>query len=174
VHGASVQSTVLWAVLIGWLPAFAPRVMAEAPAGTAVPAREGTLVMELEEALVCQCGCGLTVRACNHLNCPSGIPIKEEIVARLGRGETKAQILAYFQGKYGEKVLSAPTLQGFNLVAWVAPGVFIVVGGLLVALVTRRWARETGALAAPAPPAPGGPDDEYRERLRREIDEFDA
>jgi c-type cytochrome biogenesis protein CcmF len=29
---------------------------------------------EVEEALTCQCGCGLTVHSCNHLQCPSGEP----------------------------------------------------------------------------------------------------
>src|SRR6185436_12806758 len=34
---------------------------------------------EIEESLTCQCGCGLTVHSCNHLQCPSGEPIKKEI-----------------------------------------------------------------------------------------------
>jgi hypothetical protein len=133
-------------------------------------------MIEIEEALVCQCGCGLTVHACNHLNCPSGIPIKEEIAARLARGETKAQILGYFEGRYGEKVLSAPTFSGFNLVAWVAPAVFVVLGAVGVALLTRRWARETAAQVAPAAPPAGmtAPDDPVRARLSRELRDFDG
>jgi cytochrome c-type biogenesis protein CcmH len=134
------------------------------------------LMIEIEEALVCQCGCGLTVHACNHLNCPSGIPIKEEVGRRLAAGETKEQILAHFAERYGEKVLSAPTLRGFNLVAWIAPAVFVLLGGGMVAFVARRWTRQSVPSGLPASPAPpgGGPDDPYRERLAREIREFDA
>ena len=42
-----------------------------------------TTQQEVEEALTCQCGCGLTVHACNHLQCPSGEPMKKEIAERL-------------------------------------------------------------------------------------------
>ena len=39
---------------------------------------------EIEEALTCQCGCGLTVHSCNHLQCGSGIPLKQ-VAQELGR-----------------------------------------------------------------------------------------
>jgi len=142
--------------------------------GAPAEAPRDALIIEIEEALVCQCGCGLTVHACNHLNCPSGVPIKEEIVKRLTAGETKEQILAYFQERYGEKVLSAPTLRGFNLVAWIAPGVFVVLGVGLVIVVARRWSRAAGGPAAAAAPVAAAGDDPYRERLAREIRDFDA
>jgi cytochrome c-type biogenesis protein CcmH len=149
-----------------------PAAAAEAPADL----RRDTLMIEIEEALVCQCGCGLTVHACNHLNCPSGIPIKEEVVRRLAAGETKDEILAHFAERYGEKVLSAPTLRGFNLVAWIAPAVFVLLGGGVVAFVARRWVRQTAesSVSTPAAPAALARDDPYRERLAREIREFDA
>lgn len=144
--------------------------------GRAVEGQGGStsrgLMIEIEESLVCQCGCGLTVHACNHLNCPSGIPIKEEIAARLERGESKEQILAYFKGKYGEKVLSAPTFRGFNLAAWIMPVVVVFVGIGVVSRVARRWAHQTVEQEAPLPSSPVG--DAYRERLAREIEEFDA
>jgi len=138
----------------------------------AAPPRN-TLMIEIEESLVCQCGCGLTVHACNHLHCPSGIPIKEEVGRRLAAGETKEQILAHFAERYGEKVLSAPTLRGFNLVAWIAPAVFMLLGGGVVAFVARRWTRQTTELS-PSAPAGVAHDDPNRERLLREIREFDA
>ena len=88
-------------------------------------------------------------------------------------GATRDDLIAYFRGTYGEKVLSAPTLSGFNLVAWVAPFVFVVVGGILLARVARRWRRET-VTHEPPPAAPAPIDDEVRKRLAREIDEFDG
>jgi cytochrome c-type biogenesis protein CcmH len=145
---------------------------AETPAN---PPPRDALMIEIEESLVCQCGCGLTVHACNHLNCPSGIPIKEEVARRLAAGETKEQILAHFAERYGEKVLSAPTLRGFNLVAWIAPAAFVLLGGGFVAFVARRWTRQTRpAPATPSATAGSTADDPYREQLAREIREFDA
>jgi len=40
----------------------------------------------LEAALTCQCGCGLTVHSCNHLQCPSAIPLRKEIRAQIRKG----------------------------------------------------------------------------------------
>jgi len=126
---------------------------------------------EIEEALTCQCGCGLTVHACNHLQCPSGIPLKQEISEQLAHGKTRAEVLSYFAGKYGEKVLSAPTTTGFNLLAWVTPFAAVLVATLVVVWLTRRWRRP-----APAPPArtPDAGDAERRARLAAELQRYDG
>jgi cytochrome c-type biogenesis protein CcmH len=127
---------------------------------------------EIEESLTCQCGCGLTVHSCNHIQCGSGEPIKKEISERLGRGESKEQILAAFTQKFGEKVLSSPTFAGFNWLAWVTPFAAVLVAGTFLALGIRKRGR-----AAPVPvgaPAGGGPaSDALRARLARELDDLD-
>ena len=127
---------------------------------------------EVEEALTCQCGCGLTVHSCNHLQCPSGEPIKKEIAERLARGEDKTTILAAFRERYGEKVLSSPTFRGFNWLAWIMPFAALAAGGLGVALVIRRWVRAEPPPPTPSP-APGAGDDELRRRLAHELDRLD-
>ncbi|HJQ83397.1 MAG TPA: cytochrome c-type biogenesis protein CcmH [Candidatus Binatia bacterium] len=125
---------------------------------------------EVEESLTCQCGCGLTVHSCNHLQCPSGEPMKKEISERLARGEDKDTILAAFRTRYGEKVLSSPTFRGFNWFAWITPFAVVLAGAVGVTLVLRRWARTP----PPPPPAPTVPaDDELRRRLARELAELD-
>ena len=129
-----------------------------------------TTQQEVEESLTCQCGCGLTVHACNHLQCPSGEPMKKEIAERLGRGEDKDTILAAFRTRYGEKVLSSPTFQGFNWLAWVTPFAAILAGSVGVVLVIRRWSRAVPP--APVAPAPAA-DDELRRRLARELADLD-
>jgi cytochrome c-type biogenesis protein CcmH/NrfF len=127
---------------------------------------------EIEEALTCQCGCGLTVHSCNHLNCPSGEPMKREIAERLGRGESKDQVLAAFTARYGEKVLSAPTFRGFNRLAWVTPfGALLIAAAVLVAVIRRR-VRTTEAAAGPVAAVAGG-DPALRARLARELDDLD-
>src|SRR5207237_2724098 len=128
-----------------------------------------TTQQEVEESLTCQCGCGLTVLACNHLQCPSGEPMKKEIAERLARGEDRETILAAFRARYGEKVLSSPTLRGFNWLAWVTPFAAILAGALGVTLVIRRWVRAPAPAAAGEPPA----DDERRRRLARELEDMD-
>jgi len=134
----------------------------------ALPARAATQ-QEVEESLTCQCGCGLTVHACNHLQCPSGEPMKKEIAERLARREDRDTILAAFRTRYGEKVLSAPTFSGFNWLAWVTPFAALLAGALGVSLVIRRWVR-TPARAPAAPPPVA---DELRRRLARELEDMD-
>ncbi len=125
---------------------------------------------ELEESLTCQCGCGLTVHACNHLACPSAVPLREEIRAQMQLGKSEEEILAYFAGKYGEKILSAPTASGFNLAAWVTPFLALGVGGGIVAVALMRWRRRGEAMAAEQSPAISVP--RYREIFEREIEKF--
>jgi cytochrome c-type biogenesis protein CcmH/NrfF len=133
---------------------------------------------EIAEGLTCQCGCGLTVANCNHPNCSFSVPMRERIDTMLAHGKGRAEIISYFRKQYGEKILSAPTTQGFNLLAWTMPFVALLVGGGLVVLMMGRWRG-----GAPAPPqAPGDPgsgnsgksgksDSALRERLERELRE---
>lgn len=123
---------------------------------------------EVEEALTCQCGCGLTVHSCNHLQCSSAEPIKADIAKRIARGEDMATILEAFRSQYGEKILSAPTFQGFNWVAWIMPFAAVLVGGIAISVVIRRWTR-----TPPPPAAPPPADDERRRRLARELEALD-
>jgi len=132
---------------------------------------------EIEESLTCQCGCGLTVHACNHLQCPSALPLRQEIHEQLGLGLDKDQVLAHFQQKYGEKILSSPTTSGFNLTAWVMPFVILAAGGGLVVVTLVRW-RRSGARAparGPVAAVPNAGELAAHERtLERELERFDG
>jgi cytochrome c-type biogenesis protein CcmH len=106
----------------------------------------------VSEGLTCQCGCGLTVANCNHPNCEFSVPAREKIDRMIAQGMDRVQIIAIFRAKYGEKVLSAPTTEGFNLLAWVIPPLAILIGAMLVMLTTSRW-----RAARPLPVPPGDP-----------------
>ena len=130
---------------------------------------------EVEESLTCQCGCGLTVHSCNHLQCPSAIPLRQEIREQMALGLGKNEILAHFQEKYGEKILSAPTTSGFNLAAWVMPFALLLLGTAFVAVTLRRWQRR-GAQSRreePAPVAPAAPRTALERELDRELRDLD-
>jgi cytochrome c-type biogenesis protein CcmH/NrfF len=135
----------------------------------AAPIAGAATQQEVEESLTCQCGCGLTVHACNHLQCPSGEPMKKEIAERLARSESGDEIIAAFRARYGEKVLSSPTFRGFNWLAWITPFAAVLAGGVGVTLVIRQWTRTV----PPPSPEPPAPDDELRRRLARELAELD-
>ena len=132
-------------------------------------------VSEVARELSCRCGCGMTVDACNHTNCPFSIPTRKTIDEKIAAGMTREAIVQGFVAQYGEEVLAAPTKKGFNLTAWVLPFVMLLVGGGIVRGVVRRWSRP-GAQAAPEAqgeqPA-AGEDDEYRAKMERELKELD-
>ncbi len=129
------------------------------------------VAQETAESLTCQCGCGLTVANCNHPNCSFSVPVKDQIDAMVGRGMGRAQIVAFFRNQYGEKILSAPTTHGFNLLAWITPFAALLIGGGLVMLVLGRW-RSTAPLSdSPPTRDPSAPEfaPALRERLRRDL-----
>lgn len=143
----------------------APAVADVAP-GSNAPTQK-----EIESALTCQCGCGLTVHSCNHIQCGSGEPMKKDIAERLAAGESRDTILAAFASKYGEKVLAAPTFEGFNWLAWITPFAAVLLASGFLAFAIRR--RTHAPLPTAPAPAPGGGDSALRARLAKELDEME-
>jgi cytochrome c-type biogenesis protein CcmH len=129
---------------------------------------------EVEEALTCQCSCGLTVHSCNHLQCSFAVPAKQTIAEQVRQGTAKEAIVQSFVAKYGEKVLSAPTTVGFNLAAWIVPFLALIVGGLAVSLVSLRWSRQRAQPGAKEKPVSDPQTDPYRDRLKKELDSFES
>jgi cytochrome c-type biogenesis protein CcmH len=137
---------------------------------SAAPANPST-VQQVTERLACQCGCGLTVANCNHPNCSFAIPVRAEIDQMLRDGANPRAVVASFRDKYGEKVLAAPTAEGFNLLAWIMPFVALLAGGAIILLSLRRWRAGAAPVAGAAVP-PGetrGFDAELRKRLERDV-----
>jgi cytochrome c-type biogenesis protein CcmH len=139
---------------------------------SAVPASVLT-TQEVEEALTCQCGCGLTVHSCNHLQCGFAIPAKQEVAQQVSEGKKRDEILASFVARYGEKVLSAPTTSGFNLAAWITPFLAVLIGAVLVGIVSFRWARNRPQASTETPPL-SAEASQYQARLKKELDTFDG
>lgn len=130
---------------------------------------------EVEERLACQCGCGLTVHTCNHLQCSFAIPVRDEITKRLAAGDSEDAIIADYVAEYGEKVLSAPTREGFNLLAWWGPYAVLTAGVFALLAALRRMRRASAQ--QPAPDA-GATEDaitpDARAALERELRELDS
>jgi len=111
----------------------------------AAPARAPRdISREYKEAcdrLVCQCGCNEQLSVCAMQNCGSATPMRAEIRERLDKGDTVGLIVDSFVARYGKKVLSAPTTEGFDLSAWIMPFVMLCVGLVVVVWVAVRMAR---------------------------------
>jgi len=91
------------------------------------------------EGLTCQCGCGLTVANCNHPTCGFAVPMRTQIDGMIKASMTRAEIITAFRNQYGEKVLSAPTTEGFNILAWTMPFAALLGGAVLIMFAAGRW-----------------------------------
>jgi cytochrome c-type biogenesis protein CcmH len=92
------------------------------------------------------------------------------IRARIADGMTKDEIKAALVDEYGPAVLAEPGDEGFDLAGWLVPGAVVVLAGLGVVLLARRWRREPAPAAAAAEPELD-PDD--ARRLDAELTAFD-
>jgi cytochrome c-type biogenesis protein CcmH len=125
----------------------------------------GSRYTDLNHRLMCTCGCAEILGECNHVGCPNSSGELDELRAGIAAGSSDKEILASFVAKYGATVLAAPTTQGFDLVAWIAPFAVFAAALLGTILLVRRWSvGKTETAALPADPAT----DALREQIRRD------
>ncbi|MGO8718173.1 MAG: cytochrome c-type biogenesis protein CcmH [Acidobacteriaceae bacterium] len=94
---------------------------------------------QLGHQLMCTCGCNEVLLECNHVGCTVSTQMERELRADLERGDSNQLILQNFVQKYGPTVLAAPPERGFDLLAWIAPGVVFLLAMLGTALLIRKW-----------------------------------
>jgi cytochrome c-type biogenesis protein CcmH len=107
---------------------------------------------DLEHRIRCQCGCTLDVYTCRttDFSCQVSPVMHRDVMALVQGGYSAQEILDAFTQTYGERVLMSPGKSGFNLVGWLTPGIAVIVGGVAVAVLIRRWgaARPAAPIAA--------------------------
>jgi cytochrome c-type biogenesis protein CcmH len=124
-----------------------------------------TTVDDVETNLMCTCGCSMALYTCQ---CGTAGDMRSEIKSMINKGMDKDAILASFVDRYGERILSAPTKDGFNLMAWVTPFLAIgVIGGLLYKTV-KRWSNTKEK----TPNVSNEVKSEYSQKLMNELENF--
>ncbi len=118
------------------------------------------------EKLVCQCGCYEQLSVCAMQNCSSATPMRAEIRERLQKGESVDQIVESFVSRIGKQVLSAPTMKGFDITAWIMPFAILCLGAVVVCWIAVKMARPGAQEAVPA-------ELEVDPRIERELREFE-
>jgi len=94
---------------------------------------------EVEEALICQCGCGIVLKHCPHQNCGFAIPAREFIAGFVKEGKGREEIIEMFVQKYGQKALAAPRKEGFNLLGYVLPFIAFIAAAFVLSRVIKTW-----------------------------------
>jgi cytochrome c-type biogenesis protein CcmH/NrfF len=115
-------------------------------------------VESVSERVMCLCGCVATLNHCPHpeSECSMRAEMTKLIKAQIAGGKTEQAILQDFVERYEVKVLAAPPGKGFNLAAWVLPGLGLILGLACVMVIVRRW-RQPAAAPMSIPPAPADP-----------------
>ena len=125
---------------------------------------------DIGNKVYCLCGCVTTLNHCPMLQCAEKEEMRGIIRADLQKGMAEPAILQDLVNHFGEKVLAAPPAHGFNLTAWVLPGIGLLIGLLVAIAFVRRWRR-------PAVQAAGGPaeppvDDNVRSAVEEEMKKY--
>ena len=125
----------------------------------------GSRLNKLDHSLMCTCSCAEVLGECNHVSCPSSGPMRDELSAAIASGSSDKEILASFATKYGATALAAPTMHGFDLVAWIAPFAVFAAAMLGTILLVRHWTIGKTQLATAA----SNPEmDALHDKIRRE------
>lgn len=136
-----------------------------------------SLVKAIEGKIHCTCGCNLDVFTCRttDFTCATSPAMHRLVLARLDSGMTSAQVIAAFERQYGQSVLMEPPKRGFNWAAYVMPFVGLAFGLALLGFIMRRWIRARPAEPLePVVPAGAQGSSEEVERLKRELEKFEA
>lgn len=64
--------------------------------------------------------------------------LRREIRRLLGEGKADAEVFDFLVQRYGEFVLYRPRMSGFTLLLWIAPGILLLVGGVIAVRVVRK------------------------------------
>lgn len=128
----------------------------------------------IARGLYCPVCVGVPLNVCETQACEQW---RNLILQKIQNGESDEQIRQYFIDQYGDRVLGAPPMEGFNLGAYLMP-LLILMGGVVVLFFTMRgWFRrearsdernlESSRVPAAFPPV----SPEYAERIARELRE---
>ena len=130
----------------------------------------GSLLQDLENALMCKCDdkCGKVLVNCT---CSTSDKTRAKFSKMLDSGLTVDQIIKSQVDEYGETVLSAPTKFGFNLTAWVMPFIALVAGGVGVRKVIYSWVvKKEKTVIQEDPEEKTVTSEKYSKRLQDELD----
>jgi len=123
---------------------------------------------EIYDLIMCPLCAGQTIaRSSNE----TSRQMRDLVLKKLRQGESKEEILQYFESRYGERILATPNKKGFNLILWILPFVLVVLAAIAIYFLIRRWSTRV-----PVIPVPNFDEDrlsEYKERLEKELKQFD-
>ena len=137
-------------------------------APAAYGAEPRTTLPDVEDEVMCvECGTALNVSTS-----PVADREREFIRRRIAEGKSKPEIKAALVEEYGAKVLAVPEGGGFDVAAWLVPGLLCLIALIGVGIAALRW---RGGDSGEPDEADAGPelDPDDRRRLDADLAAFD-
>jgi cytochrome c-type biogenesis protein CcmH len=148
------------------LAAVAVLVALAVPAAAIAQEPQASLA-DIEDEVMCPI-CGVTLELATEA--PQAIQEREFIRERIAAGQTKDEIKDALVAEFGPEVLAVPEAEGFDLAAWLVPGIAILVAAVAILVGLRRWRGRDDASDDPPPEAL---DEEDAERLEADLARYD-
>lgn len=105
----------------------------------------------LEHKISCPCPCTLDIFTCRtSMPCGFSPAMHRDVMTLVEGGHSADEILAAFEGVYGEQVLMAPKKAGFNWAGYLMPFAALGTGAVVLGAMMRRWSHRAAAVAAAA------------------------
>jgi cytochrome c-type biogenesis protein CcmH len=152
-----------------WLIAVAAALALAAPASAACPK---TSLASLENQVMCPVCQGETIAQSDS---QAAAQVKQFIAGRVRQCASAADIKRELVAQYGPQILAAPPRHGFGWLAWLLPGIGLVLAAGAMVLLARHWSRVKPDEGPGAPALAGPPlDPETDRRLDDELRRFDG
>ena len=124
---------------------------------------QNELIIDIEKSLMATCCWSGTVY--DHGNKEMEI----QIASMVDNGKTKSEIINFYTDKYGERVLSIPVAQGFNIFAWLTPLFFGFLGLLIIFTYMRTSKNDVSPMINSSKS-----NVIYNDEIERELKELDS
>lgn len=129
-----------------------------------------TTLPDVEDEVMCPV-CGTTLELAS--DSPQAIDERELIRNLIAEGMTKEQIKDELVSEFGPEVLATPSTQGFDLAAWIVPGIAVLAGAVVAFVGLRRWRGAFRSQSDRKAPPDSPLADEDRERLDEDLKRYD-
>jgi len=124
---------------------------------------QNELIIDIEKSLMATCCWSGTVY--DHGNKEMEI----QIASMVDNGKTKSEIINFYTDKYGERVLSIPVAQGFNIFAWLTPLFFGFLGLLIIFTYMRTSKNDVSPMINSSKS-----NVKYNDEIERELKKLDS
>jgi cytochrome c-type biogenesis protein CcmH/NrfF len=150
-----------------WLALLVATVALAAPAAVGAQGPEPqTSLPDIEDEVMCPI-CGVPLELA--IDAPQAQQERAFIRELIAQGLTKEEIKDRLVEEFGSEVLAIPEAKGFDLAAWLVPGLAILAAGIGIFVGLRRW-RKAGRGGPGGDGGPGGAlSDEESQRLDADL-----